>query len=531
MEYDFLQQFAKRMNSVGMYAMLMKNSWQKTTWKTFDIESVEEQLNIIFSVLLYMMEQSLEEEICTIDDIAAYLDDICNHFFRKRYSFEQSNALADFIVNVVLSDEGRAMYFPCFDFEKKEYIDTYISYIENRVVYLEDQTKRTSYKLTDQGYNLILSTLEMEGNMKLSVHEMIFRMHLERSTYDRALEEIKHIFNLLQIRLQKNEEALNRIRRNALEYSVAEYQKLLEENLETIEHTQDEFEGFAKLVRKRTLELEQANINVKVLGKEDAKKLSDLQKIERYLQDALAKHQKILGMHFDLKELYTRELEQLSQMAMIKRFSLRKELFDKVIEHPGRLTNLEYFLRPLFMQDPKKIYNLNRCLEPQKVIRKEKEEETQELIEFDAKEFEAEKERKAKKRLQKYKESLQMMLELAYIKKTITLKEIAGREAAIQKKIVCEVGIFKEIMVELIRNKEIDLVALQQEKKESFDDNSLQFHLQEMIYEIIKEQGWSATDIIVERMEPQETVIFENIPDRENALTTIRCSNVSITIA
>ena len=49
MEYDFLQQFAKRMNSVGMYAMLMKNSWQKTTWKTFDIESVEEQLNIIFS--------------------------------------------------------------------------------------------------------------------------------------------------------------------------------------------------------------------------------------------------------------------------------------------------------------------------------------------------------------------------------------------------------------------------------------------------------------------------------------------------
>jgi len=58
-----------------------------------------------------------------------------------------------------------------------------------------------------------------------------------------------------------------------------------------------------------------------------------------------------------------------------------------------------------------------------------------------------------------------MMLELAYIKKTITLKEIAGREAAIQKKIVCEVGIFKEIMVELIRTKEIDLVALQQEEK------------------------------------------------------------------
>lgn len=531
MEYDFLQQFARRMKSVGMYAMLMKNSWQKTTWKTFDIESVEEQLNIIFSVLLYIMERSLEEEICTMDEIAAYLDDICNHFFGKKYSYEQSREMADFIINVVLSDEGRAMYFPCFDFEKKEYIDTHVSYIENRVIYLEDETKRTSYKLTDQGYNLILSTLEMEGNMKLSVHEMIFRMHLERSTYDRALDEIRHIFNLLQIRLQKNEEALNRIRRNALEYSVEEYRKLLEENLETIEHTQDEFEGFAKLVRNRTMELEQANINVKVLGKEDAKKLSDLQKIERYLQDALEKQQKILGMHFDLKELYTRELEQLSQMAMIKRFSLRKELFDKVIEHPGRLTQLTYFLRPLFVQDPKKIYNLNRCLEPQKAIRKEKEEETQELIEFDAGEWETEKERKARERLQKYKESLMTLLELSDMQKTITLKEIAGMDRIVQRKIVCEVGIFKEIMVELIRNKEFDLEALRQEKKESFEDTSLQFQLHEMVYEIMQEQNKQWTKIVIERVEPQEVVTFEDVPDRDSTPAAIKCSNVRITIA
>ena len=49
-----------------------------------------------------------------------------------------------------------------------------ISYVANRVVYSEQDVKRTSYYLTDDGYNLLLSTLEIENNMKLTIHEMIF---------------------------------------------------------------------------------------------------------------------------------------------------------------------------------------------------------------------------------------------------------------------------------------------------------------------------------------------------------------------
>ncbi len=78
MKYTFLQQFSQRMKSVGMYSLLVKNSWQKTTWKQFMIESMDEQLSLIFAVLLFIMEQSLKEEPCTMDEISAYLDDICN---------------------------------------------------------------------------------------------------------------------------------------------------------------------------------------------------------------------------------------------------------------------------------------------------------------------------------------------------------------------------------------------------------------------------------------------------------------------
>lgn len=83
MEYDFLKQFSKRMKSVGMYSTLIKNSWQKTTWKQYGFESMDEQVNIIYSVLLFIMEYSLREQPCTIDDISVFVDDICNRYLKR----------------------------------------------------------------------------------------------------------------------------------------------------------------------------------------------------------------------------------------------------------------------------------------------------------------------------------------------------------------------------------------------------------------------------------------------------------------
>ena len=79
-----------------------------------------------------------------------------------------------------------------------------------------------------------------------------------------------------------------------------------------------------------------------------------------------ASHQKILSSHYDLKALYTRELEALSQMSLIRRFSMRNDFYDKVLENPSALGNLDYFLRPLFNREPDKVYNLNKALLYQK---------------------------------------------------------------------------------------------------------------------------------------------------------------------
>lgn len=536
MQYEFLKQFPRRMKNVGLYSMLVLNSAQKTTWKQYGFIKVDEQINMIYAVMLYIMEQSLKEEHCTMDDIGAYIDGLNSTWLEKPMSYEDCKALGDFIVNVILSNEGKAMYFEGYQFEQKSWQSMNISYVANRVIYLDSEVKRTSYYLTDDGYNLMLSTLEIESNMKLTIHEMIFQMHLEKQSYDKAVDEIKNVFNLLRIQLQKIQEAMGKIRRNALNYTVADYEAILSENIDAVDEAKGKFAGYREMVKTRVRELEEENINVRKLSASEEEKLENLRVIETYLNRSIDELQKILSSHFDLKALYTRELEALSQMSLIKRFSLRNELYDKILENPAGLEHLMIFLRPLFQRDVDKIYNLNKALELQRPMRKNREEDLAEELDFDEESWQEEQERKRREKLKLYEGCLGGLLDAALVKGQVTLAEIcediSGDEEGC-KKLLPNVEIFKEVMVELIKNREMDIVALRKERSENIAENAGDFQLNAMLLDLIEgsSERSGIREIEVLRVEDGQAVVFEQVEDEAGRKRQIRCSNVMIRVS
>lgn len=534
MQYDFLKNFPRRMKNVGLYAVLVQNSLQKATWKKYDFQKMDEQFNLIFTVLLYIMEQSLKEEPCTIDDLGAFLDTVNAQYFRKKMTYEDCRNLGDFIVNVILSNEGKGMNFDGFHFEQNVYKTMTISYIANRVVYSDQDVKRTSYYLTDDGYNLLLSTLEIENNMKLTIHEMIFQMHLEKQSYDKAADEIKNVFHLLRIQLQKIEEAMRKIRRNALNYSVQDYQEILNENLETISETKEKFKNYRELVKSRVQELEEANINLRKLTDKEQEKLCHLKVIEQYLSRAMEEHQKILNSHFDLKFLYTKELEALSQMSLIQRFPLRSSLYDKILERPDALERLEYFLRPLFYQEAEKSYNLKKAFQLQRPLQKVQEAEPEERLDFDSGAWEQEQQQMRREKLSQYQKSLSFLLEQVAEAGELSLMELSERVKGTdrQQELIPNVEIFKEIMVELIRNKEIDIAVLGKEKSEYIQEPSKDFQLNVTLLQIVEESPRFQGILGIEafRLQDGKAVEFTDVHDEFGNQKTIRCSNVLIRV-
>lgn len=535
MRYEFLKQFPRRMKHVGMYSLLLANSSQKQIWKNYGFLKLDEQVNLIFSLLLYIMEQSLKEENCTLDDIGAFIDSINTAYFYKNMSYDDCKILGDFIINVVLADEGKAMYFDGYDFERRAYKIMNISYIANKVVYVDSEARRTSYYLTDDGYNLLLSTLEIENNMKLTIHEMIFKMHLERQSYDKAVDEIKNVFNLLRIQLQKIQEAMLRVRRNALNYSVADYKELLEGDMETIDVTSQKFKNYREIVKKRAQELEEQNINVHKLSADDEEKLNNLKIIESYLSRGIDEHQKILGSHFDLKILYDKELELLAQMSLIQRFSLRTELYDKLWEDSSGLERLDIFFRPLFHKVPDKVYNLSKALELQRPVRKKTEEDDDEILDFDEAEWQEENAEKQRIKLKKYEKSLNFILNIAVKNEKTSLDEIqriVSDNEELKDILIPDVDIFKEIMVELIRSNKIDIQLLRKEKSEYIVDDTLEFRLNDMILKILDQNDnlKKINRIYINRSEEQVGVEFKNVRGENGKYKTIRCSNVIVSV-
>lgn len=533
MEFDFLKQFPKRMKNVGAYALLFRNSLQKQTWKQYGFETIYEQTNLIFSVLLFIMEQSLREEICTIDEVGYFIDGINVSYYKKPLNYDECKELAEFIITVIVCDEGKAMYFQGFSYEKSSYEEIHISFITNKIMYLPGEVKRTSYYLTEDGYNLILSTLEIESNMKLTIHEMIFKLHLEKASYDKAADDIKNIFNLLRIQLQKIQEAMRLIRQNALGYSVSEYSKVLEQNMATIDETKDKFLEYREYVKRLVMEMEKQSLNVETLDAKEIENLSHLKVIEGYLNRSLDEYQKILLNHLDLKSLYTKELEALSAMSLVSRFQFNRDFYQKVLKNPETLENLDLFLRPLFSDDCDKIYHLDKSYAYQKIMRERELEEEEIVLDFNSEEWLKEQAERLKSKWKIYENALRVLLLYAKKEGSITLSQLKDQLTEEDKKALFpNIEIFREIMIELLKEQNFNIPQLKKEQEEHFTEVKQQFLIGSSLLSVIEEhfEFSKIEEFTVCRMEPVATVTFEQILSENGNFKNISCSETVITI-
>lgn len=530
---SFLDNFSKRMEHISLYAFLFKNSIAKTTWKQYGFEDFYEQTNIIFMVLSFIMEQSLKDEACTIDDIASFIDTVNMQSLKKHINYEECKKLADFIINTILGNEGKVMYFRGYDFYDEQYKSIHVSFIGNKPVYIEGDVRRTSYYLTDDGYNLMLSTLEMENNMMLTIHEMIFKLHIEKASYDKAVDDVKNIFNQMRIQFQKIQEAMRRIKQNALSYSILEYRTLLEENLSTIEDTSKKFSAYREDIREKVKQLEKQDINVNKLGKEDLENLKNLRTIEGYLSRTIDEHQQILKSHFELKSMYSKELEDLSQMTLIKRFNIRNELYDKVLSDSSYMENIEFFIGPLLNRQLDKTYNINKAIEIQKPIRDKKINDEEEILSFDEDEWREERIEKIKKKLALYNTSLKIILTKTVEHGKISLRKLKEELDEDYSELIPNIEIFKEIIVELLKNMVIDIEELRKERSDHLLETSvMEFQLNESILELVDELGVleGIEKLNIYRLNEDEAVVFDNLKSESGKVKRIYCSNIEFSI-
>lgn len=176
--FDFLENFEKRMEWIGIANSIINRKGKNTELeKLFD---ENEMTNIIISVLLFIMERTLEENNeCEMHHIEAFLDQLTREFYAKTFSQYQIRDLAGYIIKDILQNNGSRYAYPLMNYAKKAIEEITIRLVSDKII--EDKNeRRIVYMLTNQGYEFLFRMKEVDEEIQLTIEQLKLKEYIKR---------------------------------------------------------------------------------------------------------------------------------------------------------------------------------------------------------------------------------------------------------------------------------------------------------------------------------------------------------------
>lgn len=408
MKPEFYKDMEQRIHAISLTGEFFSLLYSKVlTLKSYGFQDIDSMILFIFFVLRFIMERSLQDSICTMDDIALAILEINHDTFRLRLDQEQARKLAVLIINDIFCNSGEPVVFDPLPGEPQW--KQYPSFISSEVIY-QDNQRVITYKMSNDGFQLLLSTLEMEENMRIKFSDLIVDMRLKARDYAGALEEIKNSFQLLKIRQFAIEEKILQVRSNALSITNDEYHKQLEETGKLMSETRDKFQIHQKNVQAQIDELSSRGED-NTLDPKEVENLTTLHDIEQMLGATILTFTNILTILNDFRREYSKQLTLQLRSVNRRRYSIKPLIYDRVLENPDLLGYMDLFIHPLLLKEPDKIFQLDHAFAYRKILDREGDEE-EEQLEYGVDEEAARKEKEAiQKKLAQFDEALYLLME------------------------------------------------------------------------------------------------------------------------
>ena len=500
--YDFLNNFQQRMKNVSSSALLHRSIVYKDTLSsTFGFTEYDEQVNLVYLLLRYIMDRSLKEEYCTLDDMAVFLEEINLEYFKKDINRDSYVSLANFIVNEIVLNDGNMTFFNCLNPDKKEFNKVYVQLIGHKRT---RESNMATYYLTDEGYNLLLSTFEFEDNMNLTVQELIFKTSLENKDYDKALNDVKNIFALSKKQVQLLLDNIVRIKENIMTFTAEDYEKSIQDSIKVIKEQDDKFKAHKEEIEKR-----ETDLRVLHLEKEDSldneekaeifNKLEKLGEIKKELSKITFEHSKIINVHFEFKDVYTKALLSSIEYSKKEMINIKEDVEDLIIKDLSNLDLIPMLMSPLYIKSINKEYNLMASLIPQKEKQSVVESSTEVSLCMDETEYlkeKEEKERKNKEKNDRYKNVIRVLFNHGVNNKLqFKLSDILDYLNNEENKdnynlLVPDIYILREVLIELLFMKEFTIEQLKKDIKKITKDSNSEFSFEPLriIVDLVNEE-------------------------------------------
>ncbi len=380
--YPYLEAFDKRMEFAAVVDSIVnrKNSNTEIEGWFPDKRLLD---NLFFSLLVYIMEQTLSEnEECTIENMADHLSEILPQYLDEMLDDGHVRTLTEYMVKDILQNKGEPRFYPVMDYSR--------GIREIRVRLVSDRITddgRIIYQLTDQGYNFLFRTREVDQELDFQLEQLKLRELLKRRNYRHAVSQSRQLIAMLRQKKKEISEFIYRVMQDVHAVESGEYERLLDETYSLIDQEYSEMQDIKKEVDADERRIRQ---QIEETGRADAKMeeaLRSLTEISRNLRLMMEEQRNLIADRFRMNRIYEDTIINSFETSMVHRYDFEKEILKAMTKvPPSKAAGLTALLRPLLLPRVRKQLSLLSVYAPQGALREEEEDfagEGEDLLEDD----------------------------------------------------------------------------------------------------------------------------------------------------
>lgn len=480
--YDFLNNFHKRMEKLS-YSFLIDNKVSTLTTFKDNFTSLE-LINLVYSLMCFVLDRSLRDEECTLNNMASLLEELTSNYYDKSFTEVEAYDITHFIVYKILRNDGKPFVFTTIDYLTGEKIVFDFHLLQQRNSKFDNN--KSTFTLTQEGYRLILGALEVDEKTQIDINQMILELSLKKKNFSQGLLAVENLNNLITAQINVINNFIYKTRENIFSIEQKNFEDNFLKNIEVLKEQNKKFDELKEII---VVEEERLGKSEEEITKDNYESLKQLGRIKELLINISYKASELITGHFQFKEEYKKALEEASFYYNNKRINIKEDLIKPIEKDASILANIYKLYNPLFRVNIPKKFNINYIFNEQKMNYKDNEED-EILIELEENEDSELLEKQKNK--EEYKEIIVALLAFLVSNKSTDLKTLIdlyeNKSIEEYRKLVPTVRKFSEVFIEFLRIGTIDVEEIIREQNDAYDNEEIEFDLRKLLVDEILEK-------------------------------------------
>lgn len=351
-----------------------------------------ELTNIIVSVLLFIMEKTLEENNeCEMYHIENFLDDLLRFYYSKSFSRRQIKDIAGYIIKDILQNNGVRYTYPVINYENKKMDEITIRLIADKIID-ENNERKIVYMLTNQGYEFLFRMREIDEEIQLTIEQLKLKEYIKRKKFSSAVRQSVELISFVRQKKKDIENFILSIKQNIYNVDVEQYEALIKSTYAMLTEEYETMEEIQKMINMAEEKIKEEFQMSGDFEQRFAKAKAEIAEIHHNIGIVITEQRDLILNRYNLTDLYIDTIKKSFEFSFEKRYDFEETVLINLERYSNILDNCLSLLKPLFMPNKEKMLGIGDIYEPQ-IIFKEVQNQDTHMVSVDEYDDSAEKER------------------------------------------------------------------------------------------------------------------------------------------